>query len=261
MEEINLGDLLTYFFKKSPIIILIASVTIIMGIIYMVSIQTPLYHGITSVILVQQNSEATGVTQSDLNVNEKLVSTYSEIIKSRRVLSQVINELRLDFTIEELAKKITVTSLSETPIIKITVSDEDSNKAVTIANKTADIFSKEVDDIYNLENISILDEAIEEASPYNVNFAKQLIIYTLVGFVLGFGIVFAMYYFNDTITSKKEVEALLGIAVVGEIPIASKASHESKSSKKSLAYELVDATIDSNEKNENKTNKDEGDED
>jgi len=113
MEEINLGDLFAYIFKKSPLMLLIASTTIILGIIYMVCIQKPLYHGITSVILVQQNNETTGVTQSDLNVNEKLVSTYSEIIKSRRVLSQVISELKLDSTIEELAKNKKVVGIGE----------------------------------------------------------------------------------------------------------------------------------------------------
>lgn len=255
MEEINLGDLFSYFFKKSPLIILIISIITILGIIYMVSIQVPLYHGTTSIVLVQQSNETAGVTQSDLNVNEKLVSIYSEIIRSRRVLSQVISELRLDYTIEELAKKINVTSLSNTPIIKIIVSDEDGKEAVKIANKTADIFSKEVVDIYNMENISILDEAIEEAKPYNVNFTKQLVIYVAVGTVLGFGIVFAMYYFNDKITNKKEIETLLNLPVIGEIPIATKSSHEDKTAKKSSAYELVDETIDSKENSEKKENK------
>ena len=252
MEEINLGDLFSYFFKKSPLIILIISITIILVIIYMVSIQVPLYHGTTSIVLVQQSNETTGVTQSDLNVNEKLVSIYSEIIKSRRVLSQVINELNLDFTVSELAKNIQVTSLSNTPIIKISVSDENGEQAVKIANKTADIFSKEVVDIYNMENISILDEAIEEATPYNVNFTKQLVIYSAVGIVLGFGIVFAMYYFNDKINNKKEIETLLNLPVIGEIPIANKNIHEDKMAKKSSAYELVDETIDPKAKLEKK---------
>ncbi len=252
MEEINLGDLFSYFFKKSPLIILIISIITILGIIYMISIQVPLYHGTTSIVLVQQSSEATGVTQSDLNVNEKLVSIYSEIIRSRRVLSQVINELNLDFTISELAKNIQVTSLSNTPIIKISVSDEDAEQAVAIANKTADIFSKEVVDIYNMENISILDEAIVEVNPYNVNFTKQLVIYVTVGVVLGLGIVFAMYYFNDKINNKKEIETLLHLPVIGEIPIASKNNHDDRIAKKSSAYELVDETIDPKSKTEKK---------
>jgi len=255
MEEINLGDLFSYFFKKSPLIILIISIITILGIIYMISIQVPLYHGTTSIVLVQQSNETTGVTQSDLNVNEKLVSIYSEIIKSRRVLSQVINELNLDFTVSELAKNIQVTSLSNTPIIKISVSDENGEQAVKIANKTADIFSKEVVDIYNMENISILDEAIEEATPYNVNFTKQLVIYSAVGIVLGFGIVFAMYYFNDKINNKKEIETLLHLPVIGEIPIASKNNHDDRIAKKSSAYELVDETIDPKSKTEKKKEK------
>ena len=222
MEEINITELLQYYLKKIHIIIIITLLTLLLGAFYIKRIQVPLYHGTTTIILVQksEDNQSANATQNELNVNERLVTTYSQIIKSRRVLDQVINSLELKLETNELAEKITVTSVNETPIIKVSVSDENPEDAVAIANELAEVFKKEITKIYNLENISIVDSAIEEEKPYNINVTKQMLIYGLAGLVLSCGIVFIIYYFDNTIKNKKEIETKLNIPVLSEIPLA-----------------------------------------
>ena len=176
MEEINITELLQYYLKKIHIIIIITLLTLLLGAFYIKRIQVPLYHGTTTIILVQksEDNQSANATQNELNVNERLVTTYSQIIKSRRVLDQVINSLELKLETNELAEKITVTSVNETPIIKVSVSDENPEDAVAIANELAEVFKKEITKIYNLENISVVDSAIEEEKPYNINVTKQM---------------------------------------------------------------------------------------
>lgn len=221
MEELDLLELLRYYLKKSPFIILIVILALLLGFVYTAFFKVPLYHGQTTIILVQNNDNDTenALTQGDLNVNEKLVSTYSEIMKSRRVLSQVISSLRLDITSEKLARKISVASVNDTSIIKIIVSDEDSIKAANIANSLANIFMEEISQIYKLENIKIIDEAIKEINPYNINIVKQMVIYGLIAFVLSCAVIFVIYYFDNTIKTKKEIETKLNLPVLGEIPL------------------------------------------
>ena len=215
MEELDLVELLRYYLKRLPFIILVVIFAVLLGYVYTTFFQVPLYHGKTTIILVQkQDNEGVGsITQSDLTVHEKLVSTYSEIMKSRRVLSQVISDLRLDITTGELANKIAVTSVNETSIIRIVVSDEDNRVAANIANSLAEVFMNEISKIYNLENITIIDEAIKEANPYNINAIKQMIIYGLIAFVLSCAIIFIIYYFDNTIKTKKEIETKLNLPV------------------------------------------------
>ncbi len=252
MEELNLIELLSYYFKKLPIIVVITLFAVMLGIFYSMHIQVPMYHGVTSVVLVQKNTNAnTAFTQSELTLGEKLVSTYSEIIKSRRVLSQVIEELKLNCSVNELAKKINVTSLSETAIIKITVSDESNTMAATIANETAKVFSNEVSDIYNLENVSVLDEAIIEENPYNVNFAKQILLCTFGGFILSCVLIFLIYYFDNTVKSKKEIETKFNLPVLGEMPVGTKytesKTQKSNKSTKDMTFDLVDKNVEAKE--------------
>ena len=112
------------------------------GCIYSIFIQKPLYTSKTSIVLTGfstvSNGEST-ITQTDLNINSKLVSTYQEIVKSRRVLSQVIDSLKLDDSVEALAKKISVYSVSDTEIIEIAVTSEKANESYLVANAVSEI--------------------------------------------------------------------------------------------------------------------------
>ena len=222
MEEINLKDLFGYFLKKVPIILLVTSLFLAVGIIYTLVIKTPLYKGDTTLILVKQESgydtPTTSQTQSDILLNQKLVTTYSELIKSRKVLNQVISILELDCSSSELSKKISVSSVKDTEIIKISVSDEKAKEASRIANTIADVFKYEVMDIYNLQNVTIIDKAEVQDSPYNIEVMKSAVIFFALGFMLSVGVIFVIYYFDTSIKSSEEIENRLGVPVIGNVP-------------------------------------------
>ena len=104
-----------------------------------------MYKSYTTIILGGNETTASQtITQSDITLNKNLVDTYAEIVKSRRVLEQVIAELDLEETYEELSNKISVSSVNNTEIIKITVADSNPIEAKNVANVTANFFSKEV---------------------------------------------------------------------------------------------------------------------
>lgn len=233
MEEINVIELLNYYLKKLPIILLVTILMTLIGYFYTTNIKIPLYQGTTTIILVQkqEGNENSAVTQNELNINQKLVTTYSEIIKSRRVLETVISSLNLKTTPKSLAKNITVTSVKDTSIIKVTVSNKSNKKATLIANEVAEIFKQEISKIYNLENISVIDNAITEEQPYNINVIKETVIFGLIGLIATCGIIFILYYFDNTIKNKKEIEEKLHLAVLGEIPVATKLEKKKKGEK------------------------------
>lgn len=216
MEEINLKEVYTYFkFKILWILIAIVAIVVI-GNIYTIITRVPMYQSNTTLVLVGESKK--GYSQSDSVLNQNLIGTYSQIITSRTVLSQVIDNLKLKTTTESLSKNITTSSVEDTEIIKITVNSSKRKEAAKIADEVATVFSKEVQDIYNLENVTIIDKAEVATSPYNINYVKDNIIYLMIGIVLSFGIVFVMYYFDTTIKSSEVVEEKLGLPVIGIVP-------------------------------------------
>ena len=217
MEEIDLKELFEYIKGKLGTLAIITISICLIGCVYGLFIQKPMYKSYTTVILGGNESSNAGITQSDITLNKNLVDTYAEIVKSRRVLDQVINELNLDSTYDELHDKINVTALNNTEIIKITVNDRDAIKAKNIANVTANYFAEEVIDLYNLNNVNILDKAIETDKPYNINVVKQLVIYFIIGFVVGMGILFVFFYFDRTIKSVEQVEQKIKLPILGSV--------------------------------------------
>ena len=223
MEEINLAELLKFFISKIKFIALATVIFLVLGFVYVNFILTPMYHSSTTLILVgsSENQNST-TTQNDINLNKNLISTYSEIVKSRTVLQQVIDKLNLDEDTTTLSKKISVSSVENTEIIKIQVSDKNNKIAKDIASTTADVFMKEVKNIYNLTNVSVIDKASLENVPYNINIVKQLLISGAIGFVLSSVIVFLIFYFDTTIKSSKDIEEKLGLPVIGNITLIDK---------------------------------------
>ncbi len=222
MEEIDLKELWNYFISKIGIFIAFVAVAILISNIYLLWIQKPLYKSEATLVLTRSNSETgeqAGITTNDININQKLVSTYGEIIKSKRVLSKVINNLELQTNSEKLSKKVSVSNKADTEILRISVSDEDSKLSQKIANEIADVFSDEVVKIYNIQNISIIDYAEEEVKPYNVSVVKQSIIALAIGVVLALAVIFVMFYFDTTIKSAEEVEEKTGLVVLGRVPV------------------------------------------
>ena len=221
MEEVDLKELFVYFIKRISIVIAITFLFLMIGFIYIMFIRTPLYKGDTTVILVNKNSDSNGsqtITQSDVVLNQKLVSTYTQIVKSKKVLNQVINNLSLDYTYSQLNGHVSVSNVSDTEIIRISVSDEDSKRAAKIANAVAEVFKEEISNIYHLENVTIIDKAEVQSKPFNIKVGKTLAISFAGGIAISIMLIFVLFYFDTSIKSSEDVEKKLGVAVIGTIP-------------------------------------------
>ena len=214
MEEINISELLEYFKSKFGLWLVITGSICVLCVMYTVFIQKPMYSSNTTVIL---GGSSETITQNDITINKNLVNTYAEIVKSRRVLEQVIRELQLDTSYAELNNAITVEPINNTEIIKIIVTSRDRVDAMNIANSTAKHFSKEVKELYNMNNVNILDSAIESTKPYNINIPKQMCIYLILAVSIAFGIIFIIFYFDRTIKSVEQVEQRIKLPILGTV--------------------------------------------
>ena len=221
MEEIDLRELFDYF--KSKIMWIIITIILLIGIgnVYTILTRVPMYRSNTTIVLVSENKNETYNT-NELQLNKNLVGTYSEIIKSRKVLDQVIENLGLDYTVEELSKNIKVESVQNTEIIRVSVGDSDSEVATGIANEIASVFTTEIQKIYKLNNVSVVDKATDSVKPYNVNYIKDNVIYIAIALVLSCGLIFILFYFDTTIKTSEEIENKLGLTVIGIVPLVDK---------------------------------------
>ena len=217
MEEIDLKEMFDYFKSKFLWIILAIVVTIIVGNTYTVVTRVPMYRSDTTIVLVSEN-QTESYNSTELQLNKNLVGTYSEIIKSRRVLEPVIENLGLEYNYTELKSNVNVSSVTNAEIIRITVGDKDAQVATSSANEIANVFSTEVQKIYKLNNVSVVDKAVDSVKPYNINYFKDNVIYAGIAIMLSCGIIFIKFYFDTTIKTGEEIENKLGLTILGIVP-------------------------------------------
>ena len=224
MEELDLKELFSIFWNRKLEILLITIIALIVGVLYSYFYLTPVYKASTTLILVQSSKtvDKTGdssITQTDLTLNSKLVSTYSEIMKRKSVLSKVISHLGMsEKDMDSIQKNVSVKAVSDTELIEITVKNEDPEKAALIANEIAKVFSEKVVEIYNISNIYVLDRAEANPVPSNINHAKDLVIFAFIGLVISVIVCLIANMLDTTIKTEEDVEKATGLMVLTSIP-------------------------------------------
>ena len=223
MDELDLKDLFNIFWTKKFEIILIIAIAVVIGFIYSYVLLKPEYKSTTSILLAKSNTAQADdgtITSSEISLNQKLVSTYSDLIKTEKVLTQVINNLQINKTVEELQKNIQVSAKDDTEIIEISVTDADSEMARRIANEAAQVFITQIaQEYYNMDNVYVVDEARAESAPYNINHTKDLVIFVAAGFVIACIYVLIANMLDTTVKSKEDIEKKLGLTVLTSIPM------------------------------------------
>ena len=222
MEEINIKDFFDYLKKYIILIILMSIILMTLVFMYDRSIKKPMYTTYTTIVLVKgDNTSITGnseaISQSDILLNQNLVSTYSKIINSKLILKQVIKNLDLDYTVKSLSKNIRVEALDDTEILKISVSDLKPENAASIANEIAKVFSLEIKKIYKINNVSVIDDAQVSYDVSNNTLKRDLALALLVSVFGMSSIIFIKFYFDDTIKYNENLEQEIGLPVIAKV--------------------------------------------
>ena len=165
------------------------------------------------------NKQAGTITTTDVTLNSKLVATYSELVKSKNVLRQVISNLGIKVNEEDLRNNIAVSSVKETELIEITVSNENASYAAKIANEIAKVFTAKVGEIYNINNVHVVDEAEISTNPSNINHAKDIVIFAFIGLVISVMYVLIANMLDTTVKTQEDIEKAIKIPVLANIPI------------------------------------------
>ena len=228
MEEIDLKELLTFIKEKLWIIMVVLFCSIITTIIYVNKIKKPIYKSSTTYVLIS-DSEDTGITTSEVTLNEKLIATYTEIIKSRNIMQKVIENLNLqNETVKSLASHVSVEQISTSSMIRITVTYNDPEMAQKIVYRIGREFSKEIQKLYKMNNISMIDEPLIEQTPANSSNTKIIVVINGGGLIASLMIIFLLFYFDNTVKTSEQIEEKTKLPVLGSVPLISKKDEEGR---------------------------------
>ncbi|MGA4718500.1 YveK family protein [Fictibacillus nanhaiensis] len=219
-ETISLKDIFQTIKKRLFLIGLITIIAVAISGIISYFVLTPIYQSSTQILVNQSKNEQQVFDVNQVRTNVEMINTYSVIIKSPTILGKVAENLKLDKTTDQLNSQVTVNSEQNSQVFTITVEDPDPAMAVKIANNLADTFQKEIPEIMSIDNVSVLSKAAlkENPSPINPKPFLNMAIALVVGLMAGVGLAFLFEYLDNTIKNEQDIEALLGLPVLGVIP-------------------------------------------
>lgn len=221
MEEISIQELFFTIRKRLVLIISLCILFIAVAGVLSYFVLDKEYETFTTLIVGKPKDYQgeNNIEYNDIILNQRLVSTYGEIVKMRVVADKVIDNLKLPISYSEFGSKVSVELVQDTEIIKLKVVDEDPVLAADIANETAQVFMDSVKDIMLVENVQVIDKAQVPKDPVSPRPLLNMAIAGVLGIMIGIFIAFLLEFLDDTIKSENDVEKKLELPVIGIIPL------------------------------------------
>ena len=217
--EIDVFAMLKTLWKRKFSIVLVALVFAIAAFGYSAFLAKKEYQSTSRIYVVsRQNQDNNALTNSDLQAGSYLVKDYREIILSQNVLSQAIEELKLDMTPAELSKKISVSVPTDTRILSITAKDGNPKEAARIANGLRNVAAEKIIAVTKVSDVTTFDEAEVPQSPSSPNIRRNV----LLGFIAGAGLMVVLMVvvevLDDRVKRPEDIEELMGLTLLGIVP-------------------------------------------
>jgi capsular polysaccharide biosynthesis protein len=154
------------------------------------------------------------LTWDAVSTNNKLTTTYKEILTSPPILNEVVQRNpQWELTADQVSKKLKVNTANQ--LISLSVKDKSHERAANIANAVADIFQKNIVSIMKVDNVTFVYKANaqDQAKPITLPPALQVLLSFVISFLTGITIIFGCHYFYGRM-KKDQIERLLGIPLL-----------------------------------------------
>jgi capsular polysaccharide biosynthesis protein len=215
--EIDLLDLFSYY--RHRILWIIGAfiiVALLAGLVTQFLI-TPQYTA-TSKMYMVSSSSGSAVDLSDFTIGQSLSSDYVELVKTRPIINQVIKELDLDYTYEDLMNMLEVSVVTDTRILTMSVTSADRQEAMDIANLLAEKAEEELPKLMDTPEPHIAEKAILPTEKSSPSLSRNVLLGALLLTLLVLAIFTVLYLMDDTIKSAEDVEKYFGVLPLTVIP-------------------------------------------
>lgn len=219
VQEIDLAEI---FYLLGTHIIQIILITVLGAAIFFlftVFMITPKYTA-TSKIYILSNSSSSVVDLSDLQISSQLKSDYQELITSRSILEDVIDNLDLDETPTELYNQVSVTNPTDTRILNISVTTTDPELSADIANELANQSKSYLPEVMKTDAPSVFESAEVPTQKSSPSVSRNTVIGGLIAALIYCAYLIIRHLSNDTFVTPEDINRYFGTQPLAMVPEA-----------------------------------------
>lgn len=215
-KELDFSYILQTISKRFLLILLFMILGVGAAVFY--NYGAPIIYESETTLYVQPEVKSSEVDYEGILTNQKMVKTYTQIIKSRKIINKVKEDLKLTESYKQINKMLKVTSVNDTEIITITVDNENKDLSSVIANKTAEVFIDEIKKTMEINNIKVIDEALPGNDPVSPRILFNCAIGFAGGLFIGLALAFLIESMDNKIKNHEDVKKYLKIKTLGVVP-------------------------------------------
>lgn len=231
--EIDLVELFMVLLRHLALIMSVGVMTALIAYLWTQLMISPTFQSTTKIVILNKQNQ-TNVTYSDIQLGTQLTKDYAELIQSRYVLEEVIQQLDLEMSYKQLSGNVSVTTPSDARILAITVEDTDPVRAMQIANTIREVSSIHILKVMDIQAVNVAETANMPTGKSGPSTMKNVFIGGVLGAFLVAAVVVLRFLLDDTIKTPDDVEKYLQLSTLAMIPINEIEKGSKKKRKKSV---------------------------
>ena len=166
----------------------------------------------------EKTSKVKSYDNNEVIMYQKLLKTYSEIIKTEDLAKLAITDAKVDIKKQELLSNLTVVPIADTQILEIKLKNSSRKDLSKLATSITEEFMNLSKELVPNGNVQILEDVQVSNNPITPNKKMNIVISILIGLIGGIGITVLLEVMDNTFKSKDTIERELKISVIGIIP-------------------------------------------
>lgn len=221
-ESIDLRDFVDAIKKRWQLIVSITLIFTIAVTIISFFVIKPKYESNTLLFVGKDNTENQNQNQqtnaNDIQMYQKLLKTYSTVITTEDLISKAMSDAKLDVSSETVLGGLTVTPQTDTQILEIKYVGTDKEQSKDIVEAVTNEFINKSSELVADPNVKVIQEPKVPNAPISPNKKLNISIAFLLGLIVGVGGAVLLEMLDTTFKTKKQLEEIVGLPVLGVIP-------------------------------------------
>lgn len=173
MTEFRISDIFDNFFRSYILVLVVMALTLLVGLYGVYGIYENEYVSKTTIMLGYNKDED---EYFDIYLNQSILKNYEELAVSDIALLKIKEQTGLDYSISELKNIITINSVDDTEYLVIEAITNNKYDSAKISYSVYEVLSSEVERIFGLNNIHLVDTSSKGTLKYNKHLFAVVVI-------------------------------------------------------------------------------------
>ena len=183
---------------------------------------TPMYEATSTIYVLNRSDSA--INMSDLQIGIALTSDYIKVFKMWEVHEEVISNLNLPYTYDEMEEQLTVKNDPNTRMLDITFKSASAEEAAAVANEYAKVASQYIAETMATDKPSMMSVALVPTNPVSPILTTNLLISFILGFALACGTITVRMLMDDKYKTPEDIRKYTGLATLALVPVEREAA-------------------------------------